>query len=98
MTELSDGATLVVLIFAFFTGIGLIAAMVVTIIALNEPSPPLWRDLKSSPLPIAPDPVWYTKTYTEPAHKKPVRWRSLPYGAYGTDVRDRGARQQDERE
>lgn len=41
-------------------------------------------------LEIAPPPQWESTTYYE--HKKPVRKRSLPYGAYGTDIRGRRVR------
>lgn len=90
MIELSyEGSTLIVFLI-FLLGLGGIAAITAIVITTYLSSSDYREHISTAP------PMWET-TYTTVEHKKPVRRHSLPYGAYGTDIRGTAKRRSVER-
>lgn len=87
MEILYEGPLLIpVLLFIF--GIGVLGVISLVIVFRQPSSSEVLQHME-------PQPLWQYYETTTVEHKKPVRRRSLPYGAYGTDItrRKRGRKQ-----
>ena len=81
-----EGSTLLIFL-VFLLGLGVLGSIVAIIgMYLGRPDSRTTQQILQSP-----PPMWWESTTI--SKKKPVRTaHSLPYGAYGTDIRFRGRR------